>query len=134
MMVFTSFSGKGVWLGDVTVIVGLWHLHFPNGGGWSYFLCPTCGQKAQRLRLLAGQVLCRRCLLHRGVRSRLEPLSVKRRAAFRAPELIERLGRVESERLKPVLRGTMERRKRHEAALARCELSIGCPLGPDAGS
>jgi hypothetical protein len=27
-------------------------------------------------------------------------------------------------RLKPVLRGTMERRKRHEAALARCEFIV----------
>jgi hypothetical protein len=43
---------------------------------------------------------------------------------LRAPELIERLGSVESERLKPVLRGTMERRKRHEAALARCEFIL----------
>jgi hypothetical protein len=110
-----------VCLGDVTVIVGLWHLHFSNGGGWSYFLCPACGQKAQRLRLLVGQVLCRRCLLRRGVGGRFWSLSVKRRAALRAPELIERLGRVESERLKPHLWGTMERRKRFEAKLARAE-------------
>jgi hypothetical protein len=113
-----------VQLGNVTATVGLWHLHFPNGGGWSYFLCPACGQKAQRLWLLAGQVLCRRCLLRRGVRSRLEPLSVRQRAAVLAPELIERLGSVESERLKPVLRGTMERRSRFEARLARCEFIL----------
>jgi hypothetical protein len=113
-----------VWFGDVTAIVGLWHLHFPNGGGWSYFLCPACGQRAQRLRLLVDQVLCRRCLLRRGVGGRLWSLSVRRRAALRALELIERLGSVESERLKPVLRGTMERRKRHEAALARCEFIL----------
>jgi hypothetical protein len=113
-----------VWFGDVTAIVGLWHLHFPNGGGWSYFLCPACGQKAQRLRLLSGQVLCRRCLLRRGVRSRLEPLSVRQRAAVRAPELIGRLGSIELERLKPHLWGTMERRKRHEAALARAEFIL----------
>ena len=69
-------------------------------------------------------MLCRRCLLHRGVRCRLEPLSVRQRAELRAPELIARLGSEKSERLKPVLWGTMERRKRHEAALARCEFIL----------
>jgi hypothetical protein len=111
-------------LGDVEATVGLWHLHFPNGGGWSYFLCPTCGQKAQRLRLLFGQVLCRRCLLDRGVRGRLEPLSVKQRAEVMAPRLIARLGSDKSERLKPVLWGKLERRSRHETALARNEFIL----------
>jgi hypothetical protein len=123
-VVTEAMTETTVWLGDVTATVGLWHLHFPNGGGWSYFLCPGCGQKAQRLRVLNGRLFCRRCLLHRGVRSRLEPLSVRQRAELRAPELMARLGSVTSERLKPMLWGTMERRKRHEASLARCEFII----------
>jgi hypothetical protein len=111
-------------LGDVEATVGLAHIHFPNGGGWPYFLCPGCCQMAQRLRLSAGRVLCRRCLLRHGVRGPLEPLSVKQRAEVMAPRLTARLGSDKSERLKPVLWGTMERRKRHEAALARVEFII----------
>jgi hypothetical protein len=26
--------------------VRLSHLRFPNGGGWSFFLCPVCGRRA----------------------------------------------------------------------------------------
>lgn len=40
--------------------VGLAHTRFPNGGGWSYFICP-CGRLAQTLRLLEGRLVCRTC-------------------------------------------------------------------------
>ena len=113
-----------VQLGDVTTTVGLWHLHFPNGGGWSYFLCPVCGQKAQRLWLLSGAIVCRRCCIRSGVRPRGDPLSVRQRAALQAPKLIARLSSAKSERLKLVLWGSMERRSRHEAALARNEFIL----------
>jgi hypothetical protein len=26
--------------------VNVCHLHFPNGGGWSLFLCPGCGRRS----------------------------------------------------------------------------------------
>ena len=48
-----EMTGTVVRLGDVEVSVSLAHIRFPNGGGWSYFLCPACGRMAQRLRLLA---------------------------------------------------------------------------------
>jgi hypothetical protein len=41
--------------------VGLWHMHFPQGGSWSYFLCPHCGRKCQILRLHDGRLTCRLC-------------------------------------------------------------------------
>ena len=41
--------------------VGLWHMHFWNGGSWSYFLCPNCGRKCQKLRLHDGRLTCRLC-------------------------------------------------------------------------
>jgi hypothetical protein len=75
----------------VELIVGLHHIRFPNGGSWSFALCPACGQKARCLRLLFGQPLCTRCLNRHGVRGRLEPMSVRQRAAVRAPELKARL-------------------------------------------
>ena len=53
---------------DVEVEVGglkrrasLWHMPFWNGGSWSYFLCPNCGRKCQKLRLYDGRLTCRLC-------------------------------------------------------------------------
>jgi hypothetical protein len=34
---------------------------FWNGGSWSYFLCPNCGRKCQKLRLHDGRLTCRLC-------------------------------------------------------------------------
>lgn len=47
-------------LEGLTFDVGLAHTRFPNGGGWSYFICP-CGRLAQTLRLLEGRLVCRSC-------------------------------------------------------------------------
>jgi hypothetical protein len=41
--------------------VGLWHMSFWTGGSWSYFLCPNCGRKCQKLRLYDGRLTCRQC-------------------------------------------------------------------------
>jgi hypothetical protein len=128
-VVTEAMTETAVQLGDVTTTVGLWHLHFPNGGGWSYFLCPVCGQKAQRLWLLSGAIVCRRCCIRSGVRPRGDPLSVRQRAALQAPKLIARLGSDKSERLKPMLWGKMERRKHFEAKLARAEFILNQPHG-----
>jgi hypothetical protein len=110
--------------GRELVEVGLGLVRFPNGGSWSFFLCPQCSCKARTLRLYEGCLLCRRCLVARGVRWRCEPTSVKRRAAMRILKLKAMLESETSLRLKPVLWGKMERRKRHEAALARCEYIV----------
>jgi Transposase zinc-ribbon domain len=48
--------------------VKLAHTRFPNGGGWSYFVCPQCGHRTRTLRLTdQGNLVCRRCdgLLYR---------------------------------------------------------------------
>lgn len=48
--------------------VGLAHTQFPNGGGWSWFVCPQCGHRTRTLRLTEdGRLVCRRCdgLLYR---------------------------------------------------------------------
>jgi len=44
------------------------HTKFPNGGGWSFFVCPQCGHRSRTLRLTEdGRLVCRRCdgLLYR---------------------------------------------------------------------
>ena len=111
-------------IAGVQVEVALQLVRFANGGSWSFALCPHCGRRARVLKLFDGCVLCWRCCCSRGACYRVWPLSVRQRAELRTPELIARLSSTESERLKPVLWGTMERRRRHEVALARNEFIL----------
>jgi hypothetical protein len=43
------------------------HQKFPNGGGWSFFLCPACSRRVRMLKLYDGRVVCRRCCLRLGL-------------------------------------------------------------------
>jgi hypothetical protein len=76
------------------------------------------------LRLLNGDVVCCRCCTRRGVRCRSESMSYIQRAEHRIAKLRALLGSTESLRLKRSLWGTMEKRRRHKATLARCELIV----------
>jgi Transposase zinc-ribbon domain len=62
-------SAIAVNMGDgVERTVKLAHTRFPNGGGWSFFVCPQCGHRTRTLRLTEdGRLVCRRCdgLLYR---------------------------------------------------------------------
>jgi hypothetical protein len=79
-----------------------------------------CGHRAQVLRLLNGAIMCWRCCTRRGVRYRCEPMSARQRAALSVPRLLALLDRDKPLRLKPsTMRGTIERRSRHEEALQR---------------
>ena len=42
------------------------HRRFPNGGEWSFFLCPVCSGPARVLRL-HDKPMCRRCCLREGI-------------------------------------------------------------------
>jgi hypothetical protein len=109
-------------VGEAPVELGLALIRFPNGGSWSLFIAPCCGRMARSLRLYDGSLLCRRCLVALGVRWRSDPASVIQRAQMRIPKLKAMLESPVPLRLKPALRySKMERRKRHEATLARCE-------------
>jgi hypothetical protein len=42
------------------------HRRFPNGGEWSFFLCPVCARPARILKL-HDKPMCRRCCLGNGI-------------------------------------------------------------------
>ena len=44
-----------------TKLIGTGHVHFPNGGGYSYFICPKCAKLACKLYLIDDAPRCRRC-------------------------------------------------------------------------
>jgi hypothetical protein len=97
-------------------------LVFPNGGSWSFFICPHCGRQARTLRLLENTLHCPDCLRRRGIRTRATALSLVGRAEARIPVLRAMLNSPTHLRVNPHLRySKMERRKRFEARLARCE-------------
>lgn len=116
-------------LGDVEQSVGVQHLEFPNGGGWSFFVAPCCGRRARTLRLFGDRMMCWRCLCSNRVYSRAVLLKPRRRAELRIPKLRAMLESVESLRLKSHLWGRMERRARHEAALRRAGFLVAQPNG-----
>jgi hypothetical protein len=111
-------------LGQVEQNVSIHLRRFPNGGSWSWFGCPTCGKWARTLRLYVDDIVCPGCCKRRGVRQRAGTMSVRQRAEHRIPKLRAMLESPVSLRLKPMLWGKLERRKRLEAALARCEYIV----------
>ena len=107
--------------GDPPFAVGLQHVHFPNSGSWSFFVC-ACGRRARTLRLYNSALACKDCLEAKGLRYRVEDLTKPERAAHVASRLKPRLASPAPARLKPHLRySKLERRGRLEAALRRCE-------------
>jgi hypothetical protein len=42
-------------------LIGAAHVRFPNGGGWSYFLCPKCARRKRVLHLVDDTPLCSAC-------------------------------------------------------------------------
>ena len=44
-----------------TKLIGVKHTRFPNGGGWSWFVCPKCARRAAMLYLVHDAPLCTRC-------------------------------------------------------------------------
>src|ERR1700729_810964 len=54
-----------VWIGfgaiELKREVRLDHRRFPNGGSWSFFLCPRCDRRVRRLRLNDGRAMCSYC-------------------------------------------------------------------------
>jgi hypothetical protein len=104
----------------LSFVVGLQHVRFPNGGSWSFFVCP-CGRKCRILRLCEGRELaCRSCLKARGMRHRVELFShASKRTAWTAPRRLARLASSSPARLHPRPNRTLDRRANLEFALRR---------------
>jgi hypothetical protein len=47
--------------GELEREISVTHRQFPNGGGWSFFLCPNCSRRVRNLRLFDGRIVCRWC-------------------------------------------------------------------------
>ena len=106
-------------LGDVERVFGVTLRKFPCGGSYSFFAC-GCGRRARVLRSFNGAILCRYCLIARGVRYRCEPMGLPGRAAHRIPKLRAMLESDKPLRLnRSTMTSKMERRERYEAALQR---------------
>jgi hypothetical protein len=50
--------------------IGVAHTKFPNGGSWSYFVCPRCGGRKKKLWLIDDAPRCQSCCWSLGVRYR----------------------------------------------------------------
>jgi hypothetical protein len=97
--------------------VGLSHLRFPNGGGWSFFICPECGGRARVLRLYE-RIACWRCTRGGDPERRLPFRSEVGALGQRIEQLRQRLAGGPA-RVKPRPGRTLDRRKRMEQALRR---------------
>ena len=62
------------------------HRRFPNGGEWSFFLCPVCSRTARVLRL-HDKPMCRRCCLRQGIGYRVSSGSPVERDVARVARL-----------------------------------------------
>ena len=56
--------------GQKNRLIGIAHTKFPNGGSWSYFVCPRCDRRAKRLWLVDDAPGCVKCCWSLGVRYR----------------------------------------------------------------
>jgi hypothetical protein len=56
--------------GDRRKLIGLAHVRFRHGGSWSYFLCPKCARRANRLWLVEDRPLCAKCCNGLNIRHR----------------------------------------------------------------
>jgi hypothetical protein len=56
--------------GERRKCIGVAHTRFPNGGSWSYFICPRCGGRKKKLWLVDNAPRCLSCCWSLGVRYR----------------------------------------------------------------
>jgi hypothetical protein len=75
-------EGEGALRREVKVV----HRRFPNGGEWSFFLCPVCSRRARVLKL-HDRPMCRRCCLRQGIVYRISSGSPVERDVARVARL-----------------------------------------------
>jgi hypothetical protein len=118
-VVVTFGQGDDAFRREVRVV----HRKFPNGGSWSFFLCPTCGRRVRKLKL-HEKVMCWRCCVQSGLRYRIADGSAAERAEARA----RRTERLQAQlgggplRLRPRPGRVMDRRGALELRLRRARI------------
>jgi hypothetical protein len=108
-----------VTIGEVSREVRLSHMRFPNGGGWSFFICSSCGRRSRVLKLFE-KISCWRCARFEG-----KPLPYRVELGDRT-QRIERLRqRLDGgpARAKPRPGRSLDRRLRLEQALRRATIA-----------
>ena len=55
-------------MGGKEKLIGVSHVRFPSGGGWSFFQCPQCARRTPKLYLVNDQPLCCRCCTKLNIR------------------------------------------------------------------
>jgi hypothetical protein len=104
----------------IEFVVGIVQHRFSNGGDWSMFRCPSCGRRAQKLRLFEGRPACRRCMIAAGMQYRTDMCShASKRTALTAPPRIERLNSDTPARLHPRPGRMLDKRANLELRLKR---------------
>jgi hypothetical protein len=110
--------------GEFEFEVGVRLLKFPNGGSWSFFLCPQCSRRGRKLWLLDQRPACNRCCDDRHVRYRTDPMSRRQRAEISVPKLLTRLESKTPARLHPRGGAMMDHRANLELSLRRSLLTL----------
>ena len=101
--------------------IRLWHRVWSHGRGLSLFLCPSCGGKAQILRVYDGAVRCRNCLKRCGVQFRIAYGSRPERAEARAKRIETLQARLRADSLR-VDGGPARRRRELEQSFRRAKI------------
>ena len=105
--------------GEDEFTVGPSLFRWPNGGSWSFFVCP-CGRRARTLKLFGGRPACGQCVRAAGMQYRIDMCShFSKRVALTAPKRIERLNSDIPARLHPRPGRMLDRRANMELALKR---------------
>ncbi len=99
--------------------IGVKLRRFRNGGFWALLVCPRCDGGAQRLRLLAGQPACGKCVRASGLIYRSQAVRTEKRNALTAPPRLARLSSAAPARLQPRPGRVLDRRANLEFALRR---------------
>jgi hypothetical protein len=99
------------------------HRKFPNGGSWSFFLCPTCGRCVRKLRL-HERVMCWRCCAQSGLGFRISDGSAAERTKARARRIETLKAQLEGGplRLRPRPGRVIDRRRALELRLRRARI------------
>jgi hypothetical protein len=118
-------------MGGKTRLMGVKHTRFPNGGGFSFFVCPKCARRAATIYLIEDAPRCVKCCnaLNIWVRAKYGfGRGERRRASDKGlDELIAKVETTEPLRLKPapaVWRGKAQLVAHSQCLIARMQRSM----------